>query len=109
MWGPIVVRAIVITVWDIFIAIYEYFQTPVSREELQTICEAEARGREIEDIVQSFMARCERMPGLTGYEAQQGLKRADLLGKAVHFGGMWIIYKTDMTWQLKLGLVPYSL
>lgn len=107
MWGPIIVEANTVTVWDILIAIYEYFQTPVSWEELQTICEAE--GRDFEDIVHTFLVRCERTPALTGYEVQQGLKRADCLGEAVHFWGMWITYKTDMTWQLNLGLVPDSL
>lgn len=107
LWGPIVVTAdSTVTVGDIFLAIYNYFQTPVSSEEADAICTR--RGLDFEDVIQTFAKRCAKTFALPGYEWRQGLKRADFLGESTQLWGTWITYNADMSWQLNLGLVPDS-
>lgn len=106
-WGPIVVAAEnddKIVFEDVLNAIYDYFQTPLTRREIDAICDLKPENYEL--LQDAWSHRCRKASGLFEYELRQGFKRVDCLGDRRAFWGTWITYNPDSTWQLNLGLVP---
>ncbi|KAI0935040.1 hypothetical protein AcV7_003951 [Taiwanofungus camphoratus] len=105
LWGPIVVKnRQAVNVGDILFAIYDYYQTSMSEEEVEFV--SSLRPENHARMTDACYRRCLRTPALPGYELRQGIKRVDCLGKSTTFWGMWITQNADHTWQMNLGLVP---
>jgi len=105
LWGPIIVKneGGVVKVWDILLGIYHHFQTPLTRREVDLITEADEKN--YDRIVEAMWRRCSKAPGLTGKEWKEGLKRADVLGDLISFGGLRVVENPDNTWQFHLDLL----
>ena len=107
-WGHVEVKASRpkgVSVWDVFNGVYEYFQTRVSRRELDRMKEM-LGDEELEvKMADAFYQRILVTPALPGYELKAGLKRVDCLGDACFFWGLYVTYNDDNSWQLNLGLV----
>ncbi|KAH9936942.1 hypothetical protein B0H21DRAFT_667347, partial [Amylocystis lapponica] len=105
-WGPIVVRAEAgggVTVWDVLLAIYEYYRRPMRRREVERVAGLGAENRTV--LTEAYWARCARAPALPGYEIERGVRRVDCLGRGTMFWGLWVTVNTDGTWQMNLGVV----
>ncbi|PCH35021.1 hypothetical protein WOLCODRAFT_79777 [Wolfiporia cocos MD-104 SS10] len=106
-WGPIVIdKRRTVNVWDVLIAIYDFYRVPLTQQEVQHISSLD--GDNYRRMLDAYYQRCMRTPALPGYEVQQGMKRADCLGRNTIFWGLWITLNADNTWQMNLGLVPPS-
>lgn len=105
MWGNISLQTVsAATIWDLLHAIYEYFQTPLTYAEVGYLQSLDPNNYDV--LVAAWRARCNVTPSLPGFEAAQGLKRADLLGDQRAFWGMWVsIDDAQNSWYLNLGLV----
>ena len=104
-WGPIVVRNDdKVVLWDVLDAIYNYFQTPLTHAEVDTI--SDLKPGNYESLRDAYYHRCRNAHGLLQYELEQGFRRVDCLGDSKAFWGLWVTYNPDNTWQLNLGLVP---
>ncbi|KAA1475039.1 hypothetical protein DENSPDRAFT_746064, partial [Dentipellis sp. KUC8613] len=78
VWGPIVVeRPQHITVYDVYEAIYEYFQACIPLRDLSLMSAVDAHV--YEKLVRNYRARCRGGPWLADYEIQRGIKRIDWL------------------------------
>ncbi|EIN12391.1 hypothetical protein PUNSTDRAFT_34349, partial [Punctularia strigosozonata HHB-11173 SS5] len=74
-----------VTCEDIFNAIYETFQVPLTEAEIAEI----KRDRAVHDRVDhAFRRRCKRSVRLTEYEKSKGYRRVDVLGDRTWFFGM---------------------
>ncbi|KAH7908530.1 hypothetical protein BJ138DRAFT_1103428 [Hygrophoropsis aurantiaca] len=104
-WGPISVeRSSDLKVWDVLTAIHDFFQTPLTLAEVQTI-EGLSWGNG-ERLRQAFRKRVyENNSGLSEYQWRQGLRRVDCLGDKKIFWGLWPTFNPDSTWHLNLGLI----
>ncbi|GBE88009.1 hypothetical protein SCP_1202350 [Sparassis crispa] len=106
LWGPIIVKnRDAVTVRDIVMAIYEYFQIRLSQDEVSYIS-ALGSPQNYEKMVGSMYTRCMITPSLPGYEWSQGMRRVDCLGNSTKFWGLWVTENDDDTWQLNLGILP---
>jgi hypothetical protein len=108
LWGLINVkqsRPGGVRIWDIMLAIHEYFQIRVGRRELDRISKALGDEKVYEKMADAMYQRCIVTPALPGYEMRNGLKRIDYLGDTTFFWGLYVSYSEEGTWQLNLGLV----
>ncbi|KAI0246853.1 hypothetical protein BJV78DRAFT_1286030 [Lactifluus subvellereus] len=106
MWPPIKIRKNKVTCGDVFWAIYQYFQKPVSCDEVDII-----KGRsedEYRRLLEACYRRCSRTPGLAEITRRQGVKRVDCLEDRTAWWGMWPVWAMDGTWSLHLGLMASS-
>ncbi|KAI0293723.1 hypothetical protein B0F90DRAFT_1760912 [Multifurca ochricompacta] len=93
-----------ITSGDVFWAIYEFFQKPITRDEVELI---KSRSEdEFRRLVEACYRRCLRAPGLADITRRQGVKRVDCLEDRTAWWGMWPVWAVDGTWSLHLGLMP---
>lgn len=104
MWPPIRIRKHgKVTSGDVFWAIYEFFQTPITCDEVDII-----RGRSEDDyrrLLDGCYRRCKRTPGLADITRRQGLKRVDCLEDRTTWWGMVPVWGADGSWSLHLGLM----
>lgn len=104
-WGPIIINSdSKINLYDVLLAIYDYFQTPLTQGEVDVISDLNPGNYEL--LRDAYIHRCRKAHGLFQYELKQGFKRVDCLGDNRAFWGTWITYNSNNTWQLNLGLVP---
>jgi len=108
MWPPIRIRKNdgKVTSGDVFWAIYEFFQKPITCDEVDVI-----RGRSEGDyrrLLEGCYLRCRRTPGLADITRRQGVKRIDCLEDRVTWWGMVPVWGADGTWSLHLGLMASS-
>ncbi|OBZ67665.1 hypothetical protein A0H81_12226 [Grifola frondosa] len=96
MWGPIVVQKSRITVWDVFLAIYEYFQKQMTRKEVDYL--ASLASGNLKSMEDACYKRCLRAPALPGYEWQQGMRRVDCLGDKTVF---WVLLHDAASLRLR--------
>ncbi|GJE87977.1 hypothetical protein PsYK624_040600 [Phanerochaete sordida] len=83
---------------DVFDAIYDMLQTPLTEQELEKLVDGSAQRRR---IAAAFAQRCKDAPLLDEYVRQQGLRRIDILqGKRI-FAGMQLVHgdRCDL-WQM---------
>lgn len=71
---------------DVLFAIYDYFSTPVTEDELGELMAEEKGAYDV--MVNSMFERCCETPGLFEYERRKGLKRVDAMGGTTMFWGM---------------------
>lgn len=104
-WGPCVVSSDgPVEVQQIFYALWEYLQTPLTTEDMRALLsgpEGEARFLSVEF---ACYRRCARSLALPAVERRQGLKRVDVLEGNTVFWGMWPSYQPDGGWFLCVGL-----
>ena len=106
MWPPIRIRKNKVTCGDVFWEIYQYFQKPMSCDEVNVI-----KGRsedEYRRLLEACYRRCSRAPGLADITRRQGVKRVDCLEDRTAWWGMWPVWAMDGTWSLHLGLMASS-
>jgi hypothetical protein len=107
MWPPIRIRKHgKVTSGDVFWAIYEFFQKPITCDEVDII-----RGRSDEDyrrLLETCYQRCRRTPGLADITRRQGVKRIDCLADRTTWWGMVPVWGPDGSWTLHLGLMVSS-
>jgi hypothetical protein len=106
MWPPIRIRKNKVTSGDVFWAIYEFFQKPISCDEVDLI-----KGRSEDSyrrLLEACYLRCRRAPGLADITRRQGVKRIDCLEGRTAWWGMWPVWAPDGTWSLHLGLMASS-
>ncbi|KAI0285622.1 hypothetical protein BC826DRAFT_1051572 [Russula brevipes] len=107
MWPPIRIRKDnKVTSGDVFWAIYEFFQKPISCDEVDHI-----KARSEDDyrrLLETCYQRCRRTPGLADITRKQGVKRIDGLEDRTAWWGLWPVWAMDGTWCLHLGLMPSS-
>lgn len=107
MWGPIVVEeenGRFLTVHDVLNAIYNYFQKPLTNEEVERI--ASFGPQNMQNLQTACYKRCRSRPDLPNWGQSGGFRRIDCLGDKTVFWGLWSTYNTDGTWQMNLGLTP---
>ncbi|KAF8124588.1 hypothetical protein EV363DRAFT_1354012 [Boletus edulis] len=103
LWGPIVIdQSEPVTLRDLFEAIYEYFQIPLTHPEVQYICGLHPSN--LRRLTDAYYERCRESVALPGWEARQGLKRADVLGDRKYWWGVWMSSRCGV-WWLNLGLM----
>ncbi|KAH9968537.1 hypothetical protein BGW80DRAFT_1338142 [Lactifluus volemus] len=103
---PIRIKKEMVSCGDVFWAIYEYFQKPMSPDEVGVI-----KSRSEDDyrrLLEAYHRRCLRTPGLADITRQQGVKRVDCLDDRTAWWGMSPIWAPDDTWSLLLHLMPSS-
>ena len=103
MWPPIVIRKEKVTSGDVFWAIYEFFQKPFTRVEVERI-----QSRSQDDyrrLLESCYRRCARTPGLADITRRQGVRRVDCLENRTAWWGLWPVWAPDGTWSLHLNLM----
>jgi len=108
MWPPIRIRKHdgKVTSGDVFWAIYEFFQKPITCDEVDLI-----RGKSEDDfrrLLEACYQRCRRTPGLADITRRQGVKRIDCLEDRTTWWGMMPVWSADGTWTLHLGLMASS-
>ncbi len=107
MWPPIRIRKHgKVRSGDVFWAIYEFFQKPITCDEVDLI-----RGRSDDDyrrLLEMCYQRCKRTPGLADITRRQGVKRIDCLEDRTAWWGMVPVWGTDGSWTLHLGLMASS-
>ena len=107
MWPPIRIRKHgKVTSGDVFWAIYEFFQKPITCDEVDII-----RGRSEDDyrrLLEACYQRCKRTPGLADITRRQGVKRIDCLEDRISWWGMVPVWGPDGSWSLHLGLMASS-
>jgi hypothetical protein len=108
MWPPIRIRKRDgnVTSGDVFWAIYEFFQKPITCDEVDII-----RGRSEDDyrrLLEACYQRCKRTPGLADITRRQGVKRIDCLEDRTAWWGMMPVWGADGSWSLHLGLMASS-
>ena len=102
MWPPIVIRKGKVTSGDVFWAIYEFFQKPITRDEVHRI-----KVRSADDyrrLLEACYRRCARTPGLADITRRQGVKRVDCLEDRTAWWGLWPVWALDGSWSLHLSL-----
>ena len=106
-WGNVVVKnRKSVTVGDIFNAVYEYLQIPLSVSEAEGILSFPGGDEKMRRVEYACWRRCQVTPALPGFERTQGIKRVDLLEGSSVYWGMWPDYRPDRTWVLVLGFLP---
>ncbi|KAF8474337.1 hypothetical protein DFH94DRAFT_695413 [Russula ochroleuca] len=108
MWPPIRIRknGNKVASGDVFWAIYEFFQKPITCDEVEQV-----RRRSEDDyqrLLDACYQRCRRTPGLADITRRQGVKRIDCLEERTAWWGMVPVWGTDGTWSLHLGLMASS-
>ncbi|KAH9968541.1 hypothetical protein BGW80DRAFT_1338283 [Lactifluus volemus] len=102
---PIRIKKRRVSCGDVFWAIYEYFQQPMSPDEVGII-----KGRSEDDyhrLLEAYHRRCLRTPGLADITRQQGVKRVDCLDNHTAWRGMLPVW-SDGTWSRGLYLLLSS-
>ncbi|KAF7967802.1 hypothetical protein HWV62_15062 [Athelia sp. TMB] len=103
-WGNIEVKndQDAISVWDILNAIYEYFNEPITRRDLDYLQRLDSSNHAM--ILEAARARVNGQPGSTpAFLGTRGMKRVDALGDMRKFWGMWVVTE-DGGWHLKVAL-----
>ncbi|KAN0136722.1 hypothetical protein V8E53_005492 [Lactarius tabidus] len=103
MWPPIVIRKDKVTSGDVFWAIYEFFQKPITRVEVERI-----KSHSQDDyrrLLEACYRRCARTPGLADITRRQGVRRVDCLENRTAWWGLWPAWAPDGTWSLHLNLM----
>lgn len=103
MWSPIWIRKEKVTSGDVFWAIYEFFQKPLTRDEVERI-----KTRSEDDyrrLLETCYRRCARSPGLADIIRRQGVRRVDCLEDRTAWWGLWPVWALDGTWSLHLRLM----
>ncbi|KAI0261860.1 hypothetical protein BC834DRAFT_829663 [Gloeopeniophorella convolvens] len=104
MWPPIRIRKDCVTSGDVFWAIYNFFQTTVTRTEVDRI--AAHSEDTLNRLLDACYRRCRRAGGLADITRRQGVKRIDCLEGRTAWWGMWAVWALDGTYSLHLGLTP---
>ncbi|KAF9234745.1 hypothetical protein BU15DRAFT_52219, partial [Melanogaster broomeanus] len=103
LWHPIRINQTrKVTIRDLFDAIYQYFQTPLTHPEVEYIRGLDRNNYHV--LEDAYRRRCRESTSLPGWEARQGLRRVDCLGDRKHWWGVWITQQGG-TWVLNLGLI----
>ena len=102
-WGPIMVEKPRVTIRDILDAIYEYFQTPITRRDFQRINESPYNAAR---LTMSAHKRARDSYELYSVGLASGFKRVDVMGSHRRFQGLRPVVFQDNTWKLFLGLLP---
>ncbi|KAI8974862.1 hypothetical protein BD414DRAFT_467928 [Trametes punicea] len=94
-----------VTIGDVLRAIYDWFQTPISRYQADQLMRTHPLtwGR-VEEAFRKRCVECEHI-AIPLVEWRQGVKRVDLLTDQVRFWGMWVTHGDDMTWKIHVGFV----
>jgi F-box-like len=103
---PIRIKAHKVSCGEVFWAIYEYFQKPMSHDEVDII-----KSRSEDDynrLLEACYRRCSRAPGLEDTIRRQGVKRLDCLDDRTAWWGMRLVWAADSTWSLHLDLMSSS-
>lgn len=111
LWGPIVIegtRGNTVTIGDLLGGIHAFFQTPLTRAEVDHISSLGHDNYRL--LVDAYRTRTtdprvRAGTGLSEWEWRQGLRRVDCLGDRRWWWGVWVTYNSNGTWQLNLGLV----
>ncbi|KAI6110779.1 hypothetical protein EDD16DRAFT_1710640 [Pisolithus croceorrhizus] len=107
LWGPIVIErpGRRVTVRDLLEGIYAFFQTHLTRAEVEHISSLGEDNYRL--LVEAYRNRTtQRQLGvLRDLEWREGMRRVDCLGDGRWWWGVWVTYNSDETWQLNLGLV----
>ncbi|KAF8896312.1 hypothetical protein BD779DRAFT_1618347 [Infundibulicybe gibba] len=102
-WGPIMVEKSDITVRDVLDAIYDYFQKPLSPDDLQKIRES---AESYNNLNRAARQRTQDEYQLSTLSEQYGYKRVDVAGGHRRFQGLRPVVFQNQTWKLYLGLLP---
>lgn len=103
MWAPITIRkGEKVTAGDIFWAVYEFFQKPITRDEVERI--KTLSGDSYRRLLEACYRRCARTPGLADITRRQGVRRVDCLEDRTAWWGLWPVWAPDGTWSLHLSL-----
>jgi hypothetical protein len=102
MWPPIMVRKEKVTVGDVYWAIYEFLQKPITRDEVERIKTRSADS--YRRLLEACYRRCARTPGLADITRRQGVRRVDCLEDRTAWWGLWQVWAPDGTWSLHLNL-----
>lgn len=109
LWGPVVIdnskgegQGRAVTVRDLFDAIYRYFCVPLTLAEVRYVCGLHPSN--YHRLADAYRQRCRESDGLEGWEAQQGFRRADVLGDCKYWWGVWVSTREGV-WWLNMGLV----
>ncbi|KIK16036.1 hypothetical protein PISMIDRAFT_40307, partial [Pisolithus microcarpus 441] len=117
LWGPIVIERSggrSVTVRDLLAGIYAFFQTRVTRAEVDCIS---SLGRDnYQAMVDAYRQRTTRreLGALRDWEWREGVRRVDCLGEGRWWWGVWVSYPYyndgddnlhGPPWRLHLGLV----
>jgi len=109
-WGPIVIEKPDINVFDILNAIYEYFQTLLTFEDVDRAIALDSQN--MVALTDAFGARLQATHNLYEFEAQNGLRRVDFLGNNRMFSGLTVSLFRDrdfsLRWKLVLEFLPRS-
>jgi F-box-like len=103
---PIMIKKRKVSCGDVFWAIYEYFQKPMSPDEVGII-----KSRSEDDyrrLLESCYRRCLRTPDLADIIRRQGVKRVDCLDDRTAWWGLRPVWAADGTWSLHLDLILSS-
>ncbi|KAI6158320.1 hypothetical protein EDD17DRAFT_1012490 [Pisolithus thermaeus] len=107
LWGPIVIErpGRRVTVRDLLEGIYAFFQTHLTRAEVERISSLGEDNYRL--IVDAYRKRTtqRQLGALRNWEWREGMRRVDCLGDRRWWWGVWVTYNSDETWQLNLGLV----
>src|SRR6266702_925228 len=103
MWPPIRIRKEKVTSGDVFWAIFEYFQKPMTRDEVEHIKTRSEDG--YRRLLEACYRRCARSPGLADITRRQGVRRVDCLEDRTAWWGLWPVWALDGTWSLQLSLM----
>ncbi|KAI0347547.1 hypothetical protein BDW22DRAFT_1481165 [Trametopsis cervina] len=103
-WGPIKIKnASGVTVFDVLIAVFDYFQKRLRREEYDYLVGLDVANAAT--MTDSYEQRCIAAKNNTPlWERDQGVRRIDTFGDNKGWWGMWLSYKSDGRYQLNLGL-----
>jgi hypothetical protein len=92
-----------VTSGDVFWAIYEFFQKPITRDEVSN-ASRRARQTTTAGLLEACYRRCARTPGLADITRRQGVRRVDCLEDRTAWWGLWPVWAPDGTWSLHLNL-----
>jgi hypothetical protein len=102
-WGPIMVEKATITIRDILDAIYEYFQKPLTRRQVQRITSVP---NNLTRLTMSAHKRVKDASDLDAFTMTSGFRRIDAMGGHRRFQGLRPMVFQNNTWRLLLGLLP---
>jgi hypothetical protein len=99
-WKIVVQKSKGITCEDVFQAIYDAYDVPLTEKDL-----ADYDPKLIQWCEKAFKKRCEAVPRLSEREKRIGMKRVDLLNNRTYFHGLTKA-DADGPWRLELRAAP---
>ncbi|KAI6120072.1 hypothetical protein EV401DRAFT_2209200 [Pisolithus croceorrhizus] len=107
LWGPIVIErpGRRVTVRDLLEGIYAFFQTHLTRAEVEHISSLGQGNYRLLMDAYTHRTTQRQLGVLRDWEWREGMRRVDCLGNRRWWWGLWVTYNSDETWHLNLGLV----